>query len=71
MQKEEEKKPFYLNYAVLSIVGAFAFTAAIYYIFGPQATIFFLIEAFGTIFYLEAINYIEHYGLRRKKLSNG
>lgn len=30
-----------------------------------------MIEAFGSIFYLEAINYIEHYGLLRKKQDNG
>ena len=43
----------------------------IYWIFGLQSTIIHLIIAFGAIFYLEAINYIEHYGLERKKLANG
>lgn len=40
-------------------------------VYGPQGGILFLIEAFGSIFYLEAINYIEHYGLSRKKLADG
>lgn len=71
MQKEEEKKPFYANYAVLSVVASLVFTYFVYLAFGPKATVFFLVEALFSIFYLEAINYIEHYGLRRKKLSNG
>lgn len=40
-------------------------------IFGFQAFILFLIAFVGTIFYLEAINYIEHYGLRREKKEDG
>lgn len=38
-------------------------------IYGVQAGVLFLVEAFGSIFYLEAINYIEHYGLRREKIN--
>lgn len=71
MQRDQDNKPFYLNYAVLSVAGAFAFTAAIYYFYGMQTTILFLIEVFGSICYAEATNYIEHYGLRREKLPNG
>ncbi len=70
MQKELNK-PFYLNYAVLSVVASVAFTSLIYYVFGMQTTIFFLLEAYLSIFYLEAINFIEHYGLERNKLPNG
>lgn len=33
--------------------------------------IFHIITAVGSIVYLEAINYIEHYGLSRKLLPNG
>ena len=43
MQKYEEKKPFYLNYAVLSVVAAVLFTFGIYYCYGTQATILFLV----------------------------
>lgn len=43
MQRDDEKKPFYLNYAVLSIAEALAFTAVIYYFYGLQATILFLV----------------------------
>jgi hypothetical protein len=30
-----------------------------------------LIAAFGGVIFLEAINYVEHYGLRRKQLPDG
>jgi len=71
MQRDEENKPFYLNYAVLSVVEAIAFTCLVYYFWNLQATLLFLAEAIYSIVYLEAINYIEHYGLSRKKLPNG
>ena len=43
MQRDEEKKPFYLNYAVLSIVGAVAFVAGMWYVYNLQAAILFFI----------------------------
>lgn len=52
MQKEEENKPFYKNYAVLSVIAALAFTGLVYLAFGPKATLFFLVEALFSIFYL-------------------
>jgi len=55
---EEEIKPFYANYAVLSILASILFTSLIFKIYGIQAGIFFVANAFGSIFYLEAINYI-------------
>lgn len=70
MQKELNK-PFFLNYAVLSVVGAIAFTLFIYLLYDVRVTLFFLFEALFSIVYLEAINYVEHYGLSRKKLPNG
>jgi alkane 1-monooxygenase len=71
MQKDIDKKPFFLNWAVLSVAGAIAFTLGIYYCYNLQTTIFFVLQALLAIFTLEASNYIEHYGLRRKKLPNG
>ena len=68
MQRDIDHKPFYLNYAVLSVAGGIAFTGLIFYFYNIQATVLFLIEALFSIVYLEAINYIEHYGLQRKKL---
>ena len=53
------------------MVASIAFTAMIYLAYGLNVTIFFFAEAVFSIFYLEAIQYLEHYGLRRKKLANG
>ena len=60
-----------MNYAVLSVIGAIVFTLGVYYFYNIKAVIFFILEAYLSIFYLEAANYIEHYGLSRKKLENG
>jgi alkane 1-monooxygenase len=56
----------------------FYFTALIfiipyftYLIFGLRGMIVHIIIGFGSIILLETINYIEHYGLQRKKLENG
>jgi alkane 1-monooxygenase len=38
---------------------------------GPVALLVFVLAGLGAIFELEVINYIEHYGLRRKTLENG
>jgi alkane 1-monooxygenase len=46
-------------------------TAAFYFIIGPLAACFFLIQSFIAFSMLELINYIEHYGLRRKVKSDG
>ena len=64
-------KKFYQNYAVLSIVGSVAFAGLVYAIWGLQACLIQTIMAFLCIAYVEGINYIEHYGLMRKKLPNG
>lgn len=48
----KEKKPFYQNYAVLSVVSSIMFTIAIFSYFGTFGGIMFLIEAYGSIFYL-------------------
>jgi alkane 1-monooxygenase len=43
----------------------------IFYFFGLETTLFFMISATLGILLLETVNYIEHYGLRRKKKENG
>lgn len=45
--------------------------SSIFYLFGFEATLFFLISATIGILLLETVNYIEHYGLRRKKKEKG
>jgi Fatty acid desaturase len=39
--------------------------------FGPAAAILFITSGAGAIFFLEVINYVEHYGLRRRVLPSG
>lgn len=50
--QEKLQKPFYLNYAVLSVVGSSIFTLLIYLHFGTQATILFVLQAFLSVFYM-------------------
>jgi alkane 1-monooxygenase len=69
--ERESGKSFLINYAVLSIVSAILFTALIFFVYGVQGGVLFVLEALGSIFYLEAINYIEHYGLLRKRNEKG
>ena len=47
------------------------YLGGIYFIFDFSRVIVALIAAFGGVIFLEAINYIEHYGLRRKQLPDG
>ena len=42
-----------------------------YYVFGSLAVFFHLLYSAYTILLGESVNYVEHYGLRRKKLENG
>lgn len=44
---------------------------AVFVIFGTMATVCFLAAAGTGILLLETVNYIEHYGLSRKKMPNG
>ncbi len=48
-----------------------AFVAAIFFFFGWQILLCYLIAAGFGIGLLEAVNYIEHYGLRRKEIEPG
>ncbi|MFA5960830.1 MAG: alkane 1-monooxygenase [Tatlockia sp.] len=44
---------------------------AIFQYAGWSALLFFILQSFTAILMLEVVNYIEHYGLERKKLANG
>lgn len=59
------------NYAILSLVSSLAFSVLVYLVFGAKSLIIHLIIVAGAIIYLEAINYLEHYGLMRKRLTDG
>jgi alkane 1-monooxygenase len=47
------------------------FTSSIFLIFGWKAGVAFLCAAFIGILLLETVNYVEHYGLRRKEIEPG
>ena len=65
--EKEANKPIYMNCAILSVLSAIIFSGLVWRVYGTQAFVLYMIAAFGAIAYLEAINYIEHYGLRREK----
>jgi alkane 1-monooxygenase len=47
-----------------------SFLAVIYFVFGFSALLWYLAAAIIGFMLLETVNYIEHYGLRRKKIGN-
>jgi alkane 1-monooxygenase len=48
-----------------------ALAAGLHAVFGPAAAIMYAIGGAGGIYFLEAVNYVEHYGLSRGRLVNG
>lgn len=53
------------------ILAPMAYAAVAYLIAGAAGVAFFLVQSMVAILVLEMVNYIEHYGLERKKLANG
>lgn len=47
------------------------YLGAIYFFYGMAVTLLWIVLALLLQFALETINYIEHYGLRRKEISPG
>lgn len=47
------------------------FTIASYAVFGIWGAIFFVVQGYIAAVTLEIVNYVEHYGLHRRKLENG
>lgn len=64
-------KNLFGNTAVLSLISTAGFMFFVYTFFGFKCLILHSMMALGSVTYLEAINYIEHYGLQRKQLPNG
>jgi alkane 1-monooxygenase len=59
------------NRMVMYTLMNFSICCVIYFFLGAQELVFFLIVATIGILLLETVNYIEHYGLLRKKRENG
>lgn len=57
------------NEMILFQLVQLAFIAVIYAVFGWQVTLYFLAAALMGILLLETVNYIEHYGLQRKRIA--
>jgi len=58
------------NRILYPYLGSFVIDYLIYKYWGPTALYFQLVQSFCTAFLTDQANYIEHYGLRRKRLSN-
>ena len=59
------------NTMIQWITAEIVFTLAIWAVWGNTCVFWFLFQAALSVFFLETINYIRHYGLQRKKLKNG
>jgi alkane 1-monooxygenase len=69
---KQNKSRFSLENRVISYnICHVLYIIAIYFIFGQLATIFHLATSIFTASDLEVVNYIEHYGILRKKDKNG
>lgn len=60
------RSPWWRSPLLWATAGQFAFVGGLWAAFGPRAAGFWLVQAAYAVFQLEAINYIEHYGLRRE-----
>ena len=69
--QKAEGKSLLTNYASLSLLASAGFVSIIYSVWGLQVAIAHSLMAFGAIFYLETISYIQHYGLLRRRLPSG
>jgi alkane 1-monooxygenase len=59
------------RFVTLSTIASLMLILGIWKFVGIQAMLMHIVSVVGGVSYLEAINYVEHYGLRRKQLSNG
>jgi alkane 1-monooxygenase len=70
---QKKNKPFfsYHNQMILFLAIQIAFVALIFFVFGWVITLCYLAAAGFGVGLLEAVNYIEHYGLSRKETEPG
>ena len=71
MNNKGQQKSFIYNEMLQFQLIQVGFVGLIFFMFGWQIMVYFLGAAFIGILLLETVNYIEHYGLRRKQLETG
>lgn len=71
LAKFKQSKLSLNNEMIQFMIAQSAFSFLIFYLFGFEYLILFLIVAFLSFSLLEVVNYLEHYGLERQKKSNG
>lgn len=74
VEKKRLKKQKYFQYGIHNQVILLhtistGISVVLYLVYGTLSTLFFLLQCFGAISLVECTNYIEHYGLQRKKES--
>jgi alkane 1-monooxygenase len=69
--EQKRNKPFHQNRMVHYAGVRAVMVLAIYFYAGVPGLVFFAVESLIAILLLETINYIEHYGLRRKETAPG
>ena len=62
---------FLMNQVLLMKLGEVLYLAVVYYIWGLQILGYAILSGLLIQMSLEIINYVEHYGLRRKEISPG
>lgn len=67
-QMEAKRSGFFSNKMVTYALGQVAIVALMFFLAGPWGLLFYFGHVFGSHFVLEAVNYIQHYGLLRKHL---
>lgn len=70
--RERGRSPFTAQNRMLRYsLEVVALNAVVYYFGGPAGIIAFLVQSAAAIFAFETINYLQHYGLRRRELAPG
>ena len=59
------------NKIILGVLASVLWAIVMTWLFGMTGLFFFLFQSFVAFSLLEIVNYVEHYGLERKKMENG
>ncbi len=71
LAREGRKAGFLRNAVHRHVLVELSLVAALWWAFGFGAALFFLAQSFVAVSLLEAVNYLEHYGMERKRLPDG